>query len=82
MIRESAPEIAIVDMAMRDAFELVRELRELAPCTRVIAFAIDENVSTIMDCARAGAAGYVTADSNQSPAGDYRWVIALHSQFA
>ena len=56
--------MAIVDMAMPGAMDLIRGLCAEAPTTSLIAFAVGEDVSTIVDCAVAGAAGYVTADAS------------------
>jgi DNA-binding NarL/FixJ family response regulator len=60
----STPEVAIVDMAMQDALDLIRTLAREAPATRVIAFAIDEHPGEIVACAEAGAAGYVPCDGS------------------
>jgi len=64
IIQRDQPDVAVVDMAMRGAFELLRSVRIDAPNTHAVAFAIDEDVSTIIECAEAGAAGYVTVDGS------------------
>jgi two-component system, NarL family, nitrate/nitrite response regulator NarL len=62
--RTLSPDVALVDMAMSYAFELMRDLRVEAPKTGLVAFAIDENMSTIIACAQAGASAYVTVDAS------------------
>lgn len=64
IIQNSRPDVAVVDMAMPGAFELLRSVRTEAPDTRAVAFAIDEDMSTIIECAESGAAGYVTVDGS------------------
>jgi DNA-binding NarL/FixJ family response regulator len=58
------PDVAIVDMAMPGALDLIRDRRAVTPDTRLIAFAIAEDISSIIECAEAGAAGYVTANAS------------------
>jgi two-component system, NarL family, nitrate/nitrite response regulator NarL len=57
-----APDVTIVDISTRDSLELIRDLRRLTPSARILAFAVEEDMGTIMECAEAGASGYVTAD--------------------
>lgn len=64
IIQRDKPDVAVVDMAMPGAFELLRSVRSEAPTTRVVAFAIAEDLSTIIECAESGAAGYVTVDGS------------------
>jgi two-component system nitrate/nitrite response regulator NarL len=61
--RELAPDVVIVDIATRDSLELIRDLREDVP-TKILAFAVEEVTSDIVECAEAGASGYVTADAS------------------
>jgi len=58
------PDVAIVDVAMPDAFELVRDLRAETPTMHVIAFAVNDDINAIVDCAKAGASAYVSADAS------------------
>jgi DNA-binding NarL/FixJ family response regulator len=69
-ICEHNPDVAVLDMSAAGAFDLLRDLQEQAAGTRVIAFAIDEDVSTVVECARAGAAGYVTVDASVADLAD------------
>jgi two-component system, NarL family, nitrate/nitrite response regulator NarL len=58
------PDVVIVDVATRESFELIRDLRADAPRTKVLAFAVEENAADIIDCAESGAAGFVTSDAS------------------
>jgi DNA-binding NarL/FixJ family response regulator len=62
--REAKPDLVIVDVALADALELMRELRGETPTIRLVAFAVEDDVSAILDCAEAGAAGFVTANAS------------------
>jgi DNA-binding NarL/FixJ family response regulator len=62
-VQDLQPEVAIIDVAMPEAFDLMGELRTDAPMTRLIAFAVDEDVNAIVKCAEAGASGYVSANA-------------------
>jgi DNA-binding NarL/FixJ family response regulator len=57
-----APDVTIVDIGTRDSLDLIRDLRRLTPSTRILAFAVEEDMGAIMECAEAGASGYVTAE--------------------
>jgi two-component system nitrate/nitrite response regulator NarL len=63
-IDELDPEIVLVDAAMVDGLELMRDLRRERPVTKIVALAVEDAASDIIKCARAGAAGYVTADAS------------------
>jgi len=58
------PHVIVVDVAMRESLELIRDLRDEAPRSKVLAFAVEELGPDIIDCAEAGAAGFVTADAS------------------
>jgi DNA-binding NarL/FixJ family response regulator len=58
------PDVVVVDVATRESLELIRDLRTDALRCKVLAFAVDELVADIIECAEAGAAGYVTADAS------------------
>ena len=57
-----SPDVIIVDTSTRQSLDLIRELRRSTPSSRILAFAVEEDETAIMDCAEAGAAGYVTAE--------------------
>jgi DNA-binding NarL/FixJ family response regulator len=51
-------------MATRESLELLSDLRDAAIGCKVLAFAVEENAADVIECAEAGAAGYVTADAS------------------
>jgi len=64
LVRSVAPDVVVLDMAVRDALELIRELRHEHTDVAVVAFAVDETTADIIRCAEAGASSYVTADAS------------------
>jgi DNA-binding NarL/FixJ family response regulator len=58
------PDVVIVDTAMREGLDLIRELRVAQVAAKILAFAVDEATSEVLDCAEAGATGYVTGDAS------------------
>jgi two-component system, NarL family, nitrate/nitrite response regulator NarL len=58
-VRETAPDVALVDMAMPDSALVVRSLAAMRPPVKVLALAVPETESHVMACAEAGIAGYV-----------------------
>ena len=63
-IQRLAVDVVVVDMATRESLELIADLRRLRDGAKVLAFAVEEVPSEILDCAEAGAAGYVTVDAS------------------
>lgn len=63
-VQQLQPDLVIVDVALVEALDLMRDLRAQTPTTRIVAFAVDEEISAILDCAEAGAAGFVTANAS------------------
>ena len=57
-------DVVVIDMAARESLELIADLRRLRPAAKILAFAVAEVTSEILDCAEAGAAGYVTVDAS------------------
>ncbi len=63
-VRQLRPDVVVVDVATRESLDLIRDLRtDALPC-KVLAFAVDEVAADIIECAEAGAAGYVTAGAS------------------
>jgi DNA-binding NarL/FixJ family response regulator len=56
-------DVVVVDIAMRNSLELIRDLRQDG-AAKVLAFAVEDAASVVLDCAEAGAAGYVPADAS------------------
>lgn len=62
-VRELRPDVVLLDRAMIDAPARVQSLLALSPAPRVIALAIRETGSEVVECAEAGFAGYVQRDA-------------------
>jgi DNA-binding NarL/FixJ family response regulator len=62
-VAQLSPDVVLVDIALPGALDLTRRIRVEAPSCHVVAFALNEEVSAILDCAGAGATGYVTANA-------------------
>jgi two-component system, NarL family, nitrate/nitrite response regulator NarL len=63
-VAELTPDVAVLDVSTRENCELIRDLRADAPQVKILAFGVDELSSDVLECAEAGAAGYVTADAS------------------
>jgi len=58
------PDVVLIDVAALESLELIQDLRaEARPC-KILAFAVAEGSADILECAEAGAAGYVTAEAS------------------
>lgn len=57
-----APDVVVLDMAMRDGRTLVRALHDELPRVRVVAFAVDDDEAAILACVEAGASAFVPSD--------------------
>jgi DNA-binding NarL/FixJ family response regulator len=58
------PDVVLVDVATHQSLELIRHLRAAAPRSKVLAFAVEEVGADIVECAEAGASGFVAADAS------------------
>jgi two-component system, NarL family, nitrate/nitrite response regulator NarL len=58
------PNVVIVDVAISESLDLIRDVRRDAPAAKILAFAVEEVTSDVIDCAEAGATGYVGADAS------------------
>ena len=58
------PDVVVIDMATRDALEVVRAIRSQDASIKVIAFAVDESDRDIVACAEAGVAGYLSCEGS------------------
>jgi DNA-binding NarL/FixJ family response regulator len=63
-IRKIGADVVVIDMALRESLDLIADLRREAAATKILAFGVEEVTSDILECAEAGAAGYVTADAS------------------
>ena len=61
--REVTPDVLLLDMAMPGSLEIVHEVHDIAPDTRVLALTIPEADAAVIACAEAGVAGFVTREA-------------------
>jgi DNA-binding NarL/FixJ family response regulator len=64
VVRQQTPDLVIIDVALPESLDLMRDLRAQTPATRIVAFAVHEDITAVLDCAEAGAAGFVTASAS------------------
>lgn len=58
-IEASCPDVLLLDLGMPGALEAIRTFHERASSLRIIALGVPETETAVLDCALAGAAGYV-----------------------
>ena len=63
-VRALQPDVVIVDVALEDVLSLMHGLRAENPKSRILAFAVREDITAILNYAEAGADGFVTANSS------------------
>jgi DNA-binding NarL/FixJ family response regulator len=63
-VRESRPQVILLDPQMEGARALVRQVGEMAPQTRMVALGVREVEQDVLPCAEAGMAGYVPRDGS------------------
>lgn len=63
-VRSVLPDVVIVDVSFEDVFNVMRESRAECSKTRILAFAVQDDITTIIDYAEAGADGFVTANGS------------------
>jgi two-component system nitrate/nitrite response regulator NarL len=63
-VRELQPDVVVIDVSTRDSLEFIRDIRAEPFSTKILAFAVEEVITDILECAESGAAGYVTADAS------------------
>jgi two-component system, NarL family, nitrate/nitrite response regulator NarL len=63
-MRELQPDVVIVDVGLDDVRGLMRTLCVESPNSHILAFAVREDITAIIDYAAAGADGFVTASGS------------------
>ncbi len=63
---QMSPDVVLLDISMRDAFEAARQLRRLQATMHVVAFAVEDNESAVLACAESGVAAYVPRSASLS----------------
>jgi DNA-binding NarL/FixJ family response regulator len=63
-VDEHAPDVLLLDVGLPESLALVRALAQAAPALKVVAFAVTETDSRLVDCIEAGVAGYIGRDGS------------------
>jgi DNA-binding NarL/FixJ family response regulator len=58
------PDVIVLDVSLEEASSLMRTLRSEQTKSRILAFAVEERISAILEYAEAGADGFVTANAS------------------
>lgn len=61
--QRAQPDVAILDVTMPDALDVLRRLVDGAPALRVVAVGVADDERDVVACAEAGAVGYVSCES-------------------
>lgn len=64
VMRTHAPDVVIIDVSLPDVCRAIGEIGRHDARPRILAFAVREDVGTILDYAQAGADGFVTANGS------------------
>lgn len=62
--RSTQPDLVLVDVSLDGALDLMRQLRSASPHTRILAFAVGDEVEAILDFMAAGAHGFFGANGS------------------
>jgi DNA-binding NarL/FixJ family response regulator len=65
-VHQAVPDVVIVDVSLEDVRELMRALRSECSNSRILAFAVEDDITAILSYAEAGADGFVTANGSVS----------------
>ena len=65
-VRQLRPDVVLIDVATRESLELIGDLRGGPVDSKVLALAVEESAPDIIQCAEAGAAGYVSAEASMA----------------
>ena len=63
-VRDLQPDILIIDVGLEDVHSLMRILRAECSKSRILAFAVREEITSILEYAEAGADGFVTTNGS------------------
>jgi DNA-binding NarL/FixJ family response regulator len=63
-VRDLQPDVVIIDVSLEDVLSLMRALRAECSKSRILALAVREEITAILDYAEAGADGFVTASDS------------------
>jgi len=63
-VRKLAPDVALLDMAMVDAFSVAKHLGRFAGTSRIVALGMSGSETEVLNCAQLGISGYVTHEAS------------------
>jgi DNA-binding NarL/FixJ family response regulator len=63
-IRDTTPDVVLVDVVSRDGVDAIRALAKVHPSCKALAFGIAEVESEVLECTEAGALGYVSREAS------------------
>jgi DNA-binding NarL/FixJ family response regulator len=63
LLRTTAPDVLLLDMASNADFEQLHRIRHIVPETRVVVLGAAESQELVIGCAEAGVSGYVEAEA-------------------
>lgn len=64
LIGAQRPDVVLLDSETENSLDAIREIRKPGMQTKVIALAIEDQTSQILNCAEAGASGFITHDGS------------------
>ena len=64
VVNTTSPDALLIDMAMPKAIQIIHAVVQAASQIKVIALGVSENPASILECAEAGVAGYVSRDGS------------------
>lgn len=63
-VRDLTPYVSLVDLAMQEGYQAIRQMADLVPSMKVLALSVLEAESEVIACAEAGVAGYISRDGS------------------
>ena len=63
-IQSTSPDALLLDMAMPQAMSIIQNVVQHHPRLKIIALGVNENSESILSCAQAGVAGYVSREGS------------------
>lgn len=63
-IHAATPDVVLIDMSMLASCEVISHITSTYPSTRIIALAVTEDEDSVLACAKAGVAGYVSREAS------------------
>jgi DNA-binding NarL/FixJ family response regulator len=63
-VQKLRPHVVLIDIATRHSLELISDLRAATIQSKILALAVEESAPDIIECAEAGATGYVAAEAS------------------